>query len=130
MDDGANGIGTHQSAYNRYPHYCSLGVKNADESELRSIATDPDSIHMFNVVDFGFLLEIVDTLTDNLCNSVKGPGVYELTAKYAHTGPIQEGESPRNRYRKYRDLLLCTKYANCSIPRHLKYICTVYSIIE
>nr|XP_040055050.1 collagen alpha-1(XII) chain isoform X2 [Gasterosteus aculeatus aculeatus] len=52
----------------------AVGVKNADENELRSIATDPDSIHMFNVVDFGFLLEIVDTLTDNLCNSVKGPG--------------------------------------------------------
>ncbi|KAL6105800.1 col12a1 [Pungitius sinensis] len=52
----------------------AVGVKNADENELRSIATDPDSIHMFNVADFSFLLEIVDSLTDNLCNSVKGPG--------------------------------------------------------
>ncbi|RVE57033.1 hypothetical protein OJAV_G00212260 [Oryzias javanicus] len=51
----------------------AIGVKNADENELRSIATDPDDIHMYNVADFSFLLDIVDSLTDNLCNSVKGP---------------------------------------------------------
>ncbi|XP_059208525.1 collagen alpha-1(XII) chain [Centropristis striata] len=52
----------------------AIGVKNADENELRSIATDPDITHMYNVADFSFLLDIVDNLTDNLCNSVKGPG--------------------------------------------------------
>ncbi|XP_068610238.1 collagen alpha-1(XII) chain [Brachionichthys hirsutus] len=52
----------------------AIGVKNADENELRSIATDPDDIHMYNVKDFRFLLDIVDDLTNNLCNSVKGPG--------------------------------------------------------
>ncbi|XP_077586812.1 collagen alpha-1(XII) chain isoform X3 [Stigmatopora nigra] len=52
----------------------AIGVKNADENELRSIATDPDDIHMYNVADFSFLLDIVDRLTDNLCNSVKGAG--------------------------------------------------------
>lgn len=58
-----------------------LGVKNADENELRSIATDPDEIHMYNVNDFSFLLDIVDDLTVNLCNSVKGPGtVTHLTS--------------------------------------------------
>lgn len=50
------------------------GVKNADENELRSIASDPDEIHMYNVNDFQFLLDIVDDLSTNLCNSVKGPG--------------------------------------------------------
>lgn len=50
------------------------GVKNADENELRSIASDPDEIHMYNVNDFQFLLDIVDDLTINLCNSVKGSG--------------------------------------------------------
>lgn len=49
-------------------------MKNADENELRSIASDPDEIHMYNVNDFKFLLDIVDDLTVNLCNSVKGPG--------------------------------------------------------
>ncbi|KAF5892201.1 collagen alpha-1(XII) chain-like isoform X3, partial [Clarias magur] len=52
----------------------AIGVKNADENELRSIASDPDDIHMYNVNDFSFLLDIVDDLTENLCNSVKGPG--------------------------------------------------------
>ncbi|XP_041832449.1 collagen alpha-1(XII) chain isoform X2 [Melanotaenia boesemani] len=51
----------------------AIGVKNADENELRSIASDPDEIHMYNVEDFRFLLDIVDDLTVNLCNSVKGP---------------------------------------------------------
>ncbi|KAM6915073.1 collagen alpha-1(XII) chain [Xenentodon cancila] len=51
----------------------AIGVKNADENELRSIASDPDDIHMYNVEDFRFLLDIVDDLTVNLCNSVKGP---------------------------------------------------------
>ncbi len=55
------------------------GVKNADENELRSIASDPDDIHMYNVADFSFLLDIVDDLTNNLCNSVKGPGITEVT---------------------------------------------------
>ncbi|XP_057679033.1 collagen alpha-1(XII) chain isoform X2 [Corythoichthys intestinalis] len=50
----------------------AIGVKNADENELRSIASDPDDIHMYNVNDFKFLLDIVDDLTGNLCNSVKG----------------------------------------------------------
>uniref|UniRef100_A0A6Q2Y4A5 Collagen alpha-1(XII) chain n=1 Tax=Esox lucius TaxID=8010 RepID=A0A6Q2Y4A5_ESOLU len=52
----------------------AIGVKNADENELRSIASDPDEIHMYNVNDFSFLMDIVDELTINLCNSVKGPG--------------------------------------------------------
>lgn len=59
-----------------------LGVKNADENELRSIASDPDEIHMYNVADFSFLLDIVDNLNDNLCNSVKG-GVYEFGSKHS-----------------------------------------------
>lgn len=38
------------------------------------IATDPDDIHAYNVADFESLSKIVDDLTSNLCNSVKGPG--------------------------------------------------------
>lgn len=29
---------------------------------------------MYNVNDFKFLVDIVDDVTNNLCNSVKGPG--------------------------------------------------------
>ncbi|XP_012717523.2 collagen alpha-1(XII) chain isoform X4 [Fundulus heteroclitus] len=89
----------------------AIGVKNADENELRSIATDPDEIHMFNVADFSFLLDIVDNLSDNLCNSVKGGGAPDsptdlVTSEVTHqsfraswTAP----EGPVDRYRvEYR----------------------------
>lgn len=56
------------------------GVKNADENELRSIASEPESIHMYNVNDFSFLLDIVDDLSSNICNSVKGPGRHGNTS--------------------------------------------------
>eukprot|EP00062_Callorhinchus_milii_P020383 gi/632975970/ref/XP_007904530.1/ PREDICTED: collagen alpha-1(XII) chain isoform X1 [Callorhinchus milii] len=49
----------------------AVGIKNADVIELRQIATDPDSIHMYNVADFALLTEIVDDLSRNLCDSVK-----------------------------------------------------------
>ncbi|KAG6934328.1 collagen type XII alpha 1 chain, partial [Chelydra serpentina] len=52
----------------------AIGIKNADENELKQIATDPDDTHVYNVADFSFLVNIVDDLTMNLCNSVKGPG--------------------------------------------------------
>uniref|UniRef100_A0A669BGH9 Collagen alpha-1(XII) chain n=1 Tax=Oreochromis niloticus TaxID=8128 RepID=A0A669BGH9_ORENI len=58
----------------------AIGVKNADENELRSIASDPDNIHMYNVNDFKFLLDIVDELSENLCNSVKGSGREDATS--------------------------------------------------
>lgn len=38
------------------------------------IGSDPDEIHVYNVADFESLSKIVDDLTNNLCNSVKGPG--------------------------------------------------------
>lgn len=56
----------------------SPGIKNADEVELKMIATDPDDTHAYNVADFESLSRIVDDLTINLCNSVKGPGKVSL----------------------------------------------------
>ncbi|XP_066534099.1 collagen alpha-1(XII) chain isoform X2 [Hoplias malabaricus] len=86
----------------------AIGVKNADENELRSIASDPDEIHMYNVNDFSFLLDIVDDLTVNLCNSVKGPGggpgtptdleTSEVT-HYSFRATWQPPDEPVERYR-------------------------------
>ncbi|KAJ7341667.1 hypothetical protein JRQ81_006106, partial [Phrynocephalus forsythii] len=56
----------------------AVGIKNADENELKQIATDPDETHVYNVGDFTLLVNIVDDLTMNLCNSVKGPGDLSL----------------------------------------------------
>ncbi|XP_049420339.1 collagen alpha-1(XII) chain-like [Epinephelus fuscoguttatus] len=52
----------------------AIGVNDADETELLSIVSDPDEIHMYNIVDFS-LLSIVDGLTINICNGVNGLGV-------------------------------------------------------
>ncbi|CAL1574935.1 unnamed protein product [Knipowitschia caucasica] len=86
----------------------AIGVKNADESELRSIATDPDEIHMYNVADFSFLLDIVDGLTENLCNSVKGPGgppdapTNLVTSEVTHQSFRASWTGPEGPVEKYR----------------------------
>ncbi|CAJ1073879.1 collagen alpha-1(XII) chain isoform X2 [Xyrichtys novacula] len=86
----------------------AIGVKNADENELRSIATDPDDIHMYNVADFSFLLDIVDGLTENLCNSVKGPGgapdapTNLITSEVTHESFRATWTGPEGPVEKYR----------------------------
>ncbi|XP_073348827.1 collagen alpha-1(XII) chain [Pagrus major] len=85
----------------------AIGVKNADENELRSIASDPDEIHMYNVNDFQFLLDIVDDLTVNLCNSVKGPGELEaatdlVTSEVTHHSFRATWTAPASPVDKYR----------------------------
>uniref|UniRef100_A0A8C8JBU3 Collagen alpha-1(XII) chain n=1 Tax=Oncorhynchus tshawytscha TaxID=74940 RepID=A0A8C8JBU3_ONCTS len=85
----------------------AIGVKNADENELRSIASDPEEIHMYNVADFSFLLDIVDDLTDNLCNSVKGPGGPEaptdlVTSEVTHYSFRASWTGPEGPVEKYR----------------------------
>nr|XP_014348789.1 PREDICTED: collagen alpha-1(XII) chain [Latimeria chalumnae] len=55
----------------------AIGIKNADVNELRSIATDPDDLHVHNVADFSLLVEIIEDLTTNLCNSVKAQAQLE-----------------------------------------------------
>uniref|UniRef100_A0AAQ5ZRS4 Collagen alpha-1(XII) chain n=1 Tax=Amphiprion ocellaris TaxID=80972 RepID=A0AAQ5ZRS4_AMPOC len=85
----------------------AIGVKNADENELRSIATDPDDIHMYNVADFSFLLDIVDRVSDNLCNSVKGPGAPDaptdlVTSEVTHQSFRATWTAPDGPVEKYR----------------------------
>uniref|UniRef100_A0A671W1X0 Collagen alpha-1(XII) chain n=1 Tax=Sparus aurata TaxID=8175 RepID=A0A671W1X0_SPAAU len=84
----------------------AIGVKNADENELRSIASDPDEIHMYNVNDFQFLLTIVDELTVNLCNSVKDPELEAptdlVTSEVTHHSFRATWTAPAGPVDKYR----------------------------
>uniref|UniRef100_A0A7N8WUY7 Collagen alpha-1(XII) chain n=1 Tax=Mastacembelus armatus TaxID=205130 RepID=A0A7N8WUY7_9TELE len=85
----------------------AIGVKNADENELRSIASDPDEIHMYNVNDFKFLLDIVDDLSENLCNSVKGSDELEaptnlVTSEVTHHSFRATWTGPKGPVDKYR----------------------------
>lgn len=47
------------------------GVKNADENELRSIASEPDNTHVYNVADFNIMSSIVEGLTKTVCEQVE-----------------------------------------------------------
>ncbi|XP_039972835.1 collagen alpha-1(XIV) chain isoform X2 [Xiphias gladius] len=49
----------------------AIGVKNADENELRSIASEPDNTHVYNVADFNIMSSIVEGLTRTVCEQVE-----------------------------------------------------------
>ncbi|KAG7234926.1 hypothetical protein INR49_003566 [Caranx melampygus] len=47
----------------------TIGVKDADVRELRSVASYPKESHTYFVKDFSFLPDIINNLTINLCES-------------------------------------------------------------
>ncbi|XP_054620763.1 collagen alpha-1(XIV) chain-like isoform X1 [Dunckerocampus dactyliophorus] len=49
----------------------AIGVKNADEGELRAIASPPEDTHVYNVADFNVMSDIVDVLTRSVCQRVE-----------------------------------------------------------
>uniref|UniRef100_A0A3Q4N7L9 Collagen, type XIV, alpha 1a n=1 Tax=Neolamprologus brichardi TaxID=32507 RepID=A0A3Q4N7L9_NEOBR len=51
--------------------WLSKSVKNADENELRSIASQPESNHVYNVADFNIMSSIVGGLTKTVCKQVE-----------------------------------------------------------
>ncbi|XP_042269248.1 collagen alpha-1(XII) chain-like [Thunnus maccoyii] len=67
----------------------AIGVKDVNEGRLRDIASDPAESHMFRVSDSSFLLDIVDHVTINLCNSANSLGrqrvCYHQTAIHVNT---------------------------------------------
>ncbi|XP_038591602.1 collagen alpha-1(XII) chain-like isoform X3 [Micropterus salmoides] len=73
----------------------AIGVKNANELELKSIASKPFDIHTYSVADFSFLPAIVDNLTINLCNSAKSLELVRLVggaSRCAGTLEVKRGE--------------------------------------
>ncbi|GLD57792.1 scavenger receptor cysteine-rich type 1 protein M130-like isoform X4 [Lates japonicus] len=52
----------------------AIGVKDTDESELRSTVSDPAEVHMYYVKELRFLPDIVNNLIINLCNSANSFG--------------------------------------------------------
>ncbi|KAG7475312.1 collagen alpha-1(XIV) chain isoform X1 [Solea senegalensis] len=49
----------------------AIGVKNADENELLSIASEPENTHVYNVADFNIMSSIVEGLTRTVCEQVE-----------------------------------------------------------
>ncbi|XP_074542763.1 collagen alpha-1(XIV) chain isoform X2 [Halichoeres trimaculatus] len=48
----------------------AIGVKNADENELKAIASPPEESHVYNVADFSVMSSIVEGLTKTVCDRV------------------------------------------------------------
>ncbi|TRY54520.1 hypothetical protein DNTS_033389 [Danionella cerebrum] len=48
----------------------AIGVKNADENELKAIASEPEDTHVYNVADFSVMGTIVDSLIRKVCDGV------------------------------------------------------------
>ncbi|KAL1021207.1 hypothetical protein UPYG_G00010170 [Umbra pygmaea] len=49
----------------------AVGVKNADEAELRQVASEPLEINVYNVNDFPLLSKLVGRLVQILCGKIK-----------------------------------------------------------
>lgn len=49
----------------------SVGVKNADEAELKQVASEPLELTVYNVLDFPLLSSLVGRLTRVLCSRIK-----------------------------------------------------------
>uniref|UniRef100_A0A8K9VDQ8 Collagen, type XIV, alpha 1b n=1 Tax=Oncorhynchus mykiss TaxID=8022 RepID=A0A8K9VDQ8_ONCMY len=49
----------------------AIGVKNADEKELKAIGSPPEETHVYNVADFSVMSSIVERLTRTVCDRVE-----------------------------------------------------------
>ncbi|XP_075438441.1 collagen alpha-1(XIV) chain isoform X2 [Ascaphus truei] len=64
----------------------AIGVKNADVNELKAIASEPDSTHVYNVADFNIMNSIVEGLTKTVCTRVE-----EQEFEIKGTSPVTTG---------------------------------------
>ncbi|NXR37997.1 COKA1 protein, partial [Zosterops hypoxanthus] len=65
----------------------AIGVKNADEAELRQVASEPLELTVYNVLDFPLLSSLVGKLTRVLCTRIKERSHKETTDTPVNTGP-------------------------------------------
>ncbi|XP_057684257.1 collagen alpha-1(XIV) chain-like [Corythoichthys intestinalis] len=69
----------------------AVGVKNADEGELKAIASAPEETHVYNVADFDVMSDIVDVLTRSVCGTVE-----RVAAEGGPAPPPESPAPPRN----------------------------------
>ncbi|XP_051250659.1 collagen alpha-4(VI) chain-like [Dicentrarchus labrax] len=73
----------------------AVGVQNAHENELRAIASDPDEIHVYIVMNFAHLSEIIHNFLINLCDSIHSLDPLRLvggSSRCAGTLEMKRGE--------------------------------------
>ncbi|NXP77175.1 COKA1 protein, partial [Ramphastos sulfuratus] len=65
----------------------AIGVKNADEAELRQVASEPLELTVYNVLDFPLLSSLVGKLTRVLCTRIKEKSNKETADIPVNMGP-------------------------------------------
>lgn len=63
------------SGLNNFITLCYSGVKNADEAELRQVASEPVDLNVYNVNDFPLLSKLVARLVHILCGRIEDRGI-------------------------------------------------------
>ncbi|XP_072852842.2 collagen alpha-1(XX) chain [Pogona vitticeps] len=76
----------------------AVGVKNADEAELRQVGSEPLEMTVYNVLDFPLLSSLAGRLTRVLCARIKEKNKDENTGKPVKAVPVNTGAhlSPTN----------------------------------
>ncbi|KAM8863642.1 collagen alpha-1(XX) chain-like isoform 2-T2 [Spinachia spinachia] len=64
----------------------AVGVKNADEAELRQVASEPVDLNVYNVNDFPLLSKLVGRLVHILCGRIEDRGI----SKRMEPGPTAD----------------------------------------
>ncbi|XP_054247953.1 collagen alpha-1(XX) chain [Indicator indicator] len=76
----------------------AVGVKNADEAELKQVASEPLELTVYNVLDFPLLSSLVSKLTQVLCARIKEKSNKEAAGSTVKDIPVNTGPqlSPTN----------------------------------
>ncbi|XP_077043417.1 collagen alpha-1(XX) chain [Agelaius phoeniceus] len=69
----------------------AIGVKNADEAELRQVASEPLELTVYNVLDFPLLSSLVGKLTRVLCTRIKERSHKETAGSAVKDTPVSTG---------------------------------------
>ncbi|XP_041702146.2 collagen alpha-1(XX) chain [Coregonus clupeaformis] len=73
----------------------AVGVKNADESELRQVASEPLELNVYNVNDFPLLSKLVDRLVHILCGKIEERSIAKRNERPTED-PVLSYPSPTN----------------------------------
>ncbi|XP_057680117.1 collagen alpha-1(XX) chain isoform X3 [Corythoichthys intestinalis] len=72
----------------------AVGVKNADEAELRQVASDPVDVNVYNVNDFPLLSRLVARLAHILCGKIEDRGIIKRREPEPTIDPTLSYPSP------------------------------------
>lgn len=63
-------------------------MKNADEAELRQVASEPVDLNVYNVNDFPLLSKLVARLVHILCGRIEERGITKRNSSIRWTAPL------------------------------------------